>query len=198
MKHLATIITLIICFVAFFVTNWAVRQLNELYDLKPSIIYILILNYQSFIYFFVLLLNENKNKVAINILNINYIIGFVLYASCIIVILVHQFYINEYNSLMGAVPLGLYITLGSVFLLHGLNYLLYLGKGIITLYFIFSYCLFFCIQFALTLECRGSINFFISPVFFLIWVILFVWLSIVKTRLSSTPTSGANIHSELK
>jgi len=198
MKHLATIITLIICFVAFFVTNWAVRQLNELYDLKPSIIYILILNYQSFIYFFVLLLNENKNKVAINILNINYIIGFVLYASCIIVILVHQFYINEYNSLMGAVPLGLYITLGSVFLLHGLNYLLYLGKGIITLYLICSYCLFFCIQFALTLECRGSINFFISPVFFLIWVILFVWLSIVKTRLSSTPTSGANIHSELK
>ncbi len=198
MKHLTTIIIVIICFLAFFITNWVVQQISELYDLKHPIIYIFLLNYQSVIYFLVLILNENKNKVVINILNINYIIEFALYASCIIVILVHQFYINKVDSLMGAVPLGLYISLGSVFLLHGLNYTLYLGKGIITIILLFSYCLFFCIQFVLILDCHGSINNFITPVFFVIWIILFVWLPNAKTRLSSTPASGANAHPELK
>ena len=183
-KQIIITFVIIICFFILYLSNIVVRQFNEIYDLKHPFVCILFLNYQSITYFFILILNINKNdKVAINILNINYLIGFILYALCIIWVIIDQLAINQFDVLMGAVPLGLYITLGSVFLLHGLNYLLYLGKEIVTIFLLFSYCLFFCFQFALTLNCHGSINLFVTPVFFVIWTILFIWLSNVKIRL---------------
>ena len=192
-SSLITSIVIIICFFAFYLSNNVVRQFNEIYDLKHPFLCMLFLNYQSITYFFILILNININdNVAINILNINYLIGFILYALCIIFVIIDQLAINQFNVLMGAVPLGLYITLGSVFLLHGLNYLLYLGKGIFTIFLLFSYCLLFCIQFALTLNCHGSINLFVTPVFFVIWTILFIWLY------CKCNASGANIHPEPK
>lgn len=188
-SSLITIIVIIICFFAFYLSNIVVRQFNEIYDLKHPFLCILFLNYQSITYFFILILNINNNdNIAINILNINYLIGFILDALCIIFVIIDQLVINQFNVLMGAVPLGLYITLGSVFLLHGLNYLLYLGNRIVTIFLLFSYCLFFCVQFVLTLKCLGFINLFVTPVFFLIWAILFIWLSCKRSA------SGANIH----
>ena len=185
-SSLITIILIIICFFAFYLSNVVISQFKNIYDLKHPFVCMLFLNYQSVTCFFILMLKINNENVVINILKINYLIGFILYALCIIFVIIHQFAINKVNVLMGAIPLGLYITLGSVFLLHGLNYLLYLGKWVVTIFLLFSYCLFFCVQFALTLKYHGSINLFITPVFFVIWAILFIWLS--------CKSSGANIH----
>ncbi len=188
-SRLITFIVIIICFLIFYLSNVTIRQFNNIYDLRYPFVCMLFFNYQSIIYFFILILNINNNEsIVINTLKFNYLIGFILYALCIILVIIHQFAINKVNVLMGAIPLGLYITPGSVFLLHGLNYLLYLGKWIITIFLLFSYCLFFCVQFVLTLKCLGSINLFVTPVFFVIWAILFIWLS------SKCSASGANIH----
>lgn len=181
-SYLITIIAIIICFLILYLSKIVVQQFNEIYDLRNHFLCMLFLNYQSITHFFILILNK-KDNIAINILNINYLIGFVLDALCIIFVIIDQLAINKVNVLIGAIPLGLYITLGAVFLLHGLNYLLYLGKGIIIIILLFSYCLFFCIQLAFTLKYHGSINLFITPIFFVIWAILFVWLSNVKNRM---------------
>ncbi len=182
-SYLITIIIIIISFLAIFLSKYTyVRYFKDLYDIKHPFMYILFLNYPSITYFSIWIFVNNNDNVAIKMLKITYLSGFVLYALCIILVIIDKFPILKVDVLMGIVPLGLYIILGSVFILHGINYLLYLEKWKITIILLSSYCLFFCIQHFLLMNFLGFINVFITPVFFVIWAILFVWLSVVKTR----------------
>ena len=54
-------------FFTLYLSNSVVRQFNEIYDLKHPFFVNVFFNYQSITYFFILILNINKNdKVAIN------------------------------------------------------------------------------------------------------------------------------------
>ena len=108
----------------YFISRYVIKTFEELR--VASFLFILLFNTPSFVRLF-LWISGFDRKISIKVLTVNYLSGFLLYLLCIVGLFITG---EKYNVLAGAIPLASYFTIGSIFVLHGINFLLLFPKTI--------------------------------------------------------------------
>lgn len=162
-------------------SSWTIQGFQEL---KPAFGFMLILNAQTiaraFLFWVQLNRDKSRNLFAIKFLTYNYLLFFFVYLIIIAVIIATS---GEYFVFEGMVPFALYISLGGVFVLHGINFLLLFSKvRIIILLFVLSYVYVFIIQVVCTINYMGIFDVLFTSIFFAVWTITLSVIGIMKLR----------------
>ena len=150
----------------YFISRYVIKTFEEL--TVASFLFILLFNVPTFIRLF-LWISGIDRKISIKVLTVNYLSGFLLYLLCIVGLFITG---EKYNVLAGAIPFASYFTIGSIFVLHGINFLLLFPKtkGVLPA-LILSYTLTFIVQF-MCLFLQGPVNMFLTSMFFAVWTIV--------------------------
>ena len=106
----------------YFISRYVIKTFEEL--TVASFLFILLFNVPTFIRLF-LWISGFDRKISIKVLTVNYLSGFLLYLLCIVGLFITS---EKYNVLAGAIPFASYFTIGSIFVLHGINFLLLFPK----------------------------------------------------------------------
>ena len=170
MKNIFLIIS---CLGIYLISRYTVQELNSIYTLEPAGLFILLLNWQTVVRLFLWISIDKKfSNTVMKILTVNYLLGFFFCLVCTIGIIIHQFALNSYKVITGGLPLGLFILIGSIFVLHGVNYLLLFSKPWKkVLYLVLSYVSVGVIQIAWIIV-FGIFNAFVTSIFLITWTIL--------------------------
>ena len=164
---------IISCLGIYLISRYTVQELNRIYTLEPAGLFILLLNWQTVVRLFLWISIDKKfSNTVMKILTVNYLLGFFFCLVCTIGIVIHQFALNSYKVITGGLPLGLFILIGSIFVLHGVNYLLlFPNPWKKVLYLVLSYVSVGVIQIAWIIV-FGIFNAFVTSIFLITWTIL--------------------------
>ena len=171
--YMKNIFLIISCLGIYLISRYTVQELNRIYTLEPAGLFILLLNWQTVVRLFLWISIDKKfSNTVIKILTVNYLLGFFFCLVCTIGIIIHQFALNSYNVIAGSLPLWLFILIGSIFVLHGVNYLLlFPNPWKKVLYLVLSYVSVGVIQIAWIIV-FGIFNAFVTSIFLITWTIL--------------------------
>ena len=171
--YMKNIFLIISCLGIYLISRYTVQELNSIYTLEPAGLFILLLNWQTVVRLFLWISIDKKfSNTVMKILTVNYLLGFFFCLVCTIGIIIHQFALNSYKVITGGLPLGLFILIGSIFVLHGVNYLLLLpNPWKKVLYLVLSYVSVGVIQIAWIIV-FGIFNAFVTSIFLITWTIL--------------------------
>ena len=169
MKNFFLIIS---CLGIYLISRYTVQELNSIYTLEPAGLFILLWNWQTVVRLFLWISIDKKfSNTVMKILTVNYLLGFFFCLVCTIGIIIHQFALNSYNVIAGSLPLWLFILIGSIFVLHGVNYLLlFPNPWKKVLYLVLSYVSVGVIQIAWIIV-FGIFNAFVTSIFLITWTI---------------------------
>ena len=171
--YMKNIFLIISCLGIYLISRYTVQELNSIYTLEPAGLFILLLNWQTIVRLFLWISIDKKfSNTVMKILTVNYLLGFFFCLVCTIGIVIHQFALNSYKVITGGLPLGLFILIGSIFVLHGVNYLLlFPNPWKKVLYLVLSYVSVGVIQIAWIIV-FGIFNAFVTSIFLITWTIL--------------------------
>lgn len=171
--YMKNIFLIISCLGIYLISRYTVQELNSIYTLEPAGLFILLLNWQTVVRLFLWISIDKKfSNTVMKILTVNYLLGFFFCLVCTIGIIIHQFALNSYKVITGGLPLGLFILIGSIFVLHGVNYLLlFPNPWKKVLYLVLSYVSVGVIQIAWIIV-FGIFNAFVTSIFLITWTIL--------------------------
>ena len=171
--YMKNIFLIISCLGIYLISRYTVQELNRIYTLEPAGLFILLLNWQTVVRLFLWISIDKKfSNTVMKILTVNYLLGFFFCLVCTIGIIIHQFALNSYNVIAGSLPLWLFILIGSIFVLHGVNYLLlFPNPWKKVLYLVLSYVSVGVIQIAWIIV-FGIFNAFVTSIFLITWTIL--------------------------
>ena len=170
--YMKNIFLIISCLGIYLISRYTVQELNSIYTLEPAGLFILLLNWQTVVRLFLWISIDKKfSNTVMKILTVNYLLGFFFCLVCTIGIIIHQFALNSYKVITGGLPLGLFILIGSIFVLHGVNYLLlFPNPWKKVLYLVLSYVSVGVIQIAWIIV-FGIFNAFVTSIFLITWTI---------------------------